>query len=235
VPLNLEDPEAKVFIGSSLPKRIEEDLVEFLESRRSTFAWKPGDMAGISKEIITHKLGVDHSFRSIHQKRRKFTPERNQIIQEEVERLLKSDMIREVHFPRWLANVVVIQKKNGKWRVCVDFTDLNKAYPKDPFPLPHIDSMIDAAADHELLTFMDASSGFHQIQMEPSDQEDTAFITPTGIYCYIAMPFGLKKSRCNIPKASKQNVQRQTGGHHGSIHRRHGGEVQKSLRSHSGS
>jgi len=72
VPLNLEDPEAKVFIGSSLPKRIEEDLVEFLESRRSTFAWKPEDMTGISKEIITHKLSVDPSFRSIHQKRRKF-------------------------------------------------------------------------------------------------------------------------------------------------------------------
>ena len=114
VSLNLEDPEAKVFIGSSLPERIEEDLVEFLESRRSTFAWKPEDMTSISKEIITHKLGVDPSFRSIHQKRRKFAPERNQIIQEEVEGLLNTGMIREVHFPRWLANVVVVQKKNGR-------------------------------------------------------------------------------------------------------------------------
>ena len=144
-------------------------------------------MTGISKNIITHKLGIDPSFRPVHQKRRKFAPERNLIIQEEVERLLKTGMIREVHFPKWLANVVVVQKKNGKWRVCVDFTDLNKACPKDPFPLPHIDSMIDATAGHELLTFMDASSGFHQIQMEPSDQEDTAFITPTGIYCYIPL------------------------------------------------
>ncbi|KAJ0548844.1 putative nucleotidyltransferase, Ribonuclease H [Helianthus annuus] len=103
-------------------------------------------------------------------------------------------MIREVKYPRWLANVVVVQKKNGKWRVCVDFTDLNKACPKDPFPLPHIDSMVDATAGHELLTFMDASSGFQQIQMEPSDQEDTAFMTPTGIYCYIAMLFGLRNA-----------------------------------------
>uniref|UniRef100_A0A251S1L9 Putative reverse transcriptase domain-containing protein n=1 Tax=Helianthus annuus TaxID=4232 RepID=A0A251S1L9_HELAN len=103
-------------------------------------------------------------------------------------------MIREVKYPKWLANVVVVQKKNGKWRVCVDFTDLNKACPKDPFPLPHIDSMMDATAGHELLTFMDASSGFQQIQMEPSDQEDTAFMTPTGLYCYIAMPFGLRNA-----------------------------------------
>ena len=194
VPLDPEDPEAKIFIGSSLPEQIEDNLLKFLKSQRSTFAWKPEDMTGISKNIITHKLGIDPSFRPVHQKRRKFAPERNQIIQEEVERLLKTGMIREVHFPKWLANVVVVQKKNGKWRVCVDFTDLNKACPKDPFPLPHIDSMIDATAGHELLTFMDASSGFHQIQMEPSDQEDTAFITPTGIYCYTAMPFGLKNA-----------------------------------------
>ena len=71
-------------------------------------------MTGISKNIITHKLGIDTSFRPVHQKRKKFAPERNQIIQEEVERLLKTGMIREVHFPKWLANVVVVQKKNGK-------------------------------------------------------------------------------------------------------------------------
>ncbi|KAI3812676.1 hypothetical protein L1987_17388 [Smallanthus sonchifolius] len=116
------------------------------------------------------------------------------IIQEEVERILKSGMIREVKFPKWLANVVMVQKKNGKWRVCVDYMYLNKACPKDPFPLPHIDSMVDITTGHEILTFMDASSGFQQIQMEPSDQEDTAFMTPTCIYCYIAMPFGLKNA-----------------------------------------
>ncbi|KAD7116997.1 hypothetical protein E3N88_04265 [Mikania micrantha] len=103
-------------------------------------------------------------------------------------------MIREVKFPSWLANVVVVQKKNGKWRVCVDYTDLNKACPKDAFPLPHIDSMVDATVGHEMLTFMDASAGFQQIQMELSDQEDTTFMTPTGIYCYTAMPFGLKNA-----------------------------------------
>ena len=161
VPLSLEDPETKVFIGSSLTEQIEEEQIEFLKSRKSIFAWKPEDMTCISKSIITRKLGVDPSFRPIHQKRRKFAPERNHIIQEEVERLLKTGMIREVHFPRWLANVVVVQKKNGKCRVCVDFTDLNKACPKDPVPLSHIDSMIDTTAGHELLTFMDSLSGFH--------------------------------------------------------------------------
>ena len=120
-------------------------------------------------------------------------------------------MIREVKFQRWLANVVVVQKKNGKWRVCVDFTDLNKAFPKDPFPLPHIDSMVDATAGHEMLTFMDASSGFQQIQMEPSDQEDTTFITPTGIYCYLAMPFGLKNAGATYQRLVKKMFKDQLG------------------------
>ena len=192
--LDPSDPESKIYIGSGILGKMKEDLISFLKRRKSTFAWKHEDMTGISKDIITHKLGIDRSIKPIHQKRRKFAPERNAIIQEEVERLLRAGMIREVKYPKWLANVVVVQKKNGKWRVCVDFTDLNKACPKDPFPLPHIDSMVDATAGHELLTFMDASSGFQQIQMEPSDQEDTAFMTPTGLYCYIAMPFGLRNA-----------------------------------------
>jgi len=87
-------------------------------------------MTDISKDTITHNLGVDPFYRPIHQKRRKFTPERNAIIQEEVDRLLREGMIREAKYPKWLANVVVVQKKNGKRRVCVDFTNLNKACPR---------------------------------------------------------------------------------------------------------
>ena len=209
--LTPEDPDTKVLLGTDIDQDLEKNLVEFLKSKKSTFAWKHEDMTGISKDIITHKLQVDPSFRPVHQKRRKFAPERNTIIQEEVERLLKSDMIREVSFPKWLANVVVVEKKNGKWRVCVDYTDLNKACPKDPFPLPHIDSLVDATAGHEILTFMDASSGFQQIQMQASDQEDTAFMTPTGIYCYKAMPFGLKNAGATYQRLVNKMFKEQLG------------------------
>ena len=78
--------------------------------------------------------------------------------------------------------------------MCIDFTDLNKACPKDPFPLPHIDAMVDATAGHELLTFMDAYSGYNQFLMNEDDQEKTAFMTDKGIYCYKVMPFGLKNA-----------------------------------------
>ncbi|KAJ9542421.1 hypothetical protein OSB04_028927 [Centaurea solstitialis] len=151
-------------------------------------------MVGIDPSIISHKLNVDPTIKPIKQKRRKFAPERNKVINDEVDNLLKTGKIREVKYPEWLANVVVVQKKNGKWRVCIDFTDLNKACPKDPFPLPHIDAMVDATAGHDLLTFMDAYSGYNQILMHTDDQEKTAFMTDKGIYCYKVMPFGLKNA-----------------------------------------
>ena len=228
VSLDPEDPDIKVLVGSEIQENIKKDLLAFLKRRRSTLAWKHEDITGISKDIITHKLGIDKSFRPIHQKRRKFAPERNLIIQKEVEKLLKTGMIREVKYPKWLANVVVVPKKNGKWRVCVDFTDLNKACPKDPFPLPHIDSMVDATAGHEMLTFMDASSGFQQIQMEPSDQEDTAFMTPHMYILLHCNALWFEKCRCNLSEASKYDVQRPIGRYYGSIHRRYGFQIQES-------
>ncbi|XP_062088902.1 uncharacterized protein LOC133795468 [Humulus lupulus] len=151
-------------------------------------------MIGVSADVITHKLNVDPDNLPVKQKRRKFAPERNRIINEEIQKLLDIGFVREVHCPQWLANIVVVPKKNGKWRVCIDFIDLNKACPKDSFPLPHIDMMVDATAGHELLSFMDAFSGYNQILMHPEDQEKTSFITERGTYCYKVMPFGLKNA-----------------------------------------
>ena len=85
---------------------------------------------------------------------------------------------------------MLVPKPNGKWRTCVDFTSLNKACSKDSFPLPRIDQLVDATAGHELLSFMDAYSGYIQIPMNPADEEHTSFITDKGLYCYKVMPFG---------------------------------------------
>ena len=85
-----------------------------------------------------------------------------------------------------------MKKANEKWRMCVDFTNLNKACPKDSSPLPRINQLVDSTAGHKLLTFVDAFSGYNQIKMAEEDQEKTAFITSQGLYCYKVMPFGLK-------------------------------------------
>ncbi|KAK0570777.1 hypothetical protein LWI29_006363 [Acer saccharum] len=180
--------------GGTRRDDIRKQLVEFLRERRNSFTWSHEDMIGIDPEVMVHRLQVDPDHQPVKQKRRKFAPERNKVINEEIQKLFDIGSVREVKYPDWLANVVVVKKKNGKWRVCIDFTDLNKACPKDSFPLPHIDMLVDATAGHELLSFMDAYSGYNQILMHPDDQEKTAFITERGIFCYKVMPFGLKNA-----------------------------------------
>ena len=106
---------------------------------------------------------------------------------------------------------MLVKKSNGKWRLCIDFTDINKACPKDSFPLPRIDLIMDATAGHELLSFMDAFSGYNQISMDPNDQEKTSFVTAQGTYCYRVMPFGIKNARATYQRLVNRMFQKQIG------------------------
>ena len=160
-----------------LPLSLKEELVKFLCDNAATFAWTIDDMHGIDPDVTCHELNVDPTFKPIKQKRRKLGHDRTTAVKEEVAKLLNAGSIVEVRYPDWLSIPVVIEKKNGKWRVCVDFTDLNKACPKDSFPLPRIDQLVEAKPGNELLSFMDAFSGYNQILMHKNDREKTAFIT----------------------------------------------------------
>ena len=108
--------------------------------------------------------------------------------------MLDADFIREVYYLDWLANVVMVKKANGKWRMYVDFTDLNRACPKDSYPLLRIDTLVDSTARHELLSFMDAFSGYNKIRMEEANKEKTSFVTSLGLFYYKVMPIGLKNA-----------------------------------------
>ena len=189
-----DDPEHLAYIGSKLAKDLKSPLTQFLKQNRDVFTWKQVDMGGIDPIVITHKLHTNPSFKPVKQKRRSFTPERQKAINEEAGKLFQAGAIREVEYPEWLENVVLVKKANGKWQLCIDFTDINKACPNDSFPLPRIDIIMDATAGHELLSFMDAFSGYNQISMDPDDQEKTSFVTAQGTYCYRVMPFGLKNA-----------------------------------------
>ncbi|XP_065626129.1 uncharacterized protein LOC136066174 [Quercus suber] len=156
-------------IGTTLSPEIRTRPIQFLKENLDVFAWSHDDMPGISPEVIQHKLNVDPERKPIKQRRRTFAPERDQAIADEVSKLLTAGFIREVYYPDWLANVILVKKANGKWRMCVDFTDLNKACPKDSFPLPRIDQLVDSTAGHKLLTFMDAFSRYNQIKMAYED------------------------------------------------------------------
>ena len=113
---------------------------------------------------------------------------------------MAAGFIKEVHHPEWLANPVLVKKKGGKWSMCVDYTALNKACPKVPFPLPRIDQIVDSTAGCETLSFLDAYFGYHQIKMKESDQLTTSFITPFGMYYYITMPFSLRNARATYQR-----------------------------------
>lgn len=140
----------------------------------------------------THRLNILPSSRPIRQKVQRFHPNRQKVIQDEIDKLLAVEFIREVEYLDWLANVVMVPKKGGKWLVYVDYTNLNNACPKDNFPLPRIDQIVDSTAGHGMLSFLDAYSGYHQIRIYPPDKEKTSFITPHKLYCYKVVSFGLK-------------------------------------------
>jgi hypothetical protein len=137
----------------------------------------------------------------VKQKDRKQALEWQQFIVEEIKKLEAAGLVRRVLHPTWLANPVVVRKANGKWRLCIDFTDLNKACPKNPFPLLRIDQIVDSTSGCDQLSFLDAYSGYHLIFMSKEDEEKTAFITPCGTYCFVRVPFGLKSAGSTFARA----------------------------------
>jgi hypothetical protein len=144
-------------------------LVRFLRSNVSVFAWKPTDMPGVPRNLIEHSLNVNGKAKPVKQKLRWFAHDKKEAIRVEVTWLLVARFIKKVYHPEWLANPVLVCKKNNEWRMYVDYTDLNKHYPKDPFGLPHIDEVIDSTAGCELLSFLDCYSGYHQIALKKDD------------------------------------------------------------------
>nr|XP_025631186.1 uncharacterized protein LOC112724189 [Arachis hypogaea] len=151
-------------------------------------------MPRIDPQLMSHKLSVHPGSRPIQQRRCKLGTERAQVVEEQVQALLEADFIREVKYPAWLANVVLVKKQNGKWRMCVDYTDLNKACPKDPYPLPSIDTLVDASSGYHYLSFIDAYSGYNQIPLYKPDEEKTSLITPRANYYYVNTPEIKRKS-----------------------------------------
>ena len=181
-------------IGTALLTSEKEKMISFLRANQDVFAWKHEDMPEIDRKIIQHHLNINPECKLVQSKRRIFAQKHNKAVIEEVGKLLEADFIREVFYPNWLVNVVMVKKSNGKWRMCVDFTDLNKVFPEDSFPLLRIDQLIDSIAGHKLLSFMDAFSRYNQILIDEEDQEKTSFVTSQGLYCYKVMPFGLKNA-----------------------------------------
>jgi hypothetical protein len=166
-----------VHIGSDLAKDETDYLIAFLHENQNVFVWSANDLQGISRELTQHNLNVAKGAKPRKQKLRKMSIERAEAAKAEVQRLLDAGVIRPVQYPEWLANVVMVRKKNWKWRMCVDFTDLNKCCPNDLYPLPRINKLVDITVGCEVMSLLDCFSGYHQIWLNPDDEEKTSFIT----------------------------------------------------------
>ena len=158
------------------------------------FAWNAYEAPGVDPDFICHHLNVNPSIAPRKQPPRRSSKDHYEAVKDEVTKFKQAGAIKEVFYPEWLANTVVVKKKNGKWQVCIDFTDLNKYCLKDLLPLPQIDQLVDATVGHSRMSFLDVFQGYHQIPLVLDDLEKTSFVTPIGNYHYKVMLFGLKNA-----------------------------------------
>src|SRR3954466_2719325 len=191
----------EVKIGASLSSEIRESLIQLLKEFSDVFAWSYQDMPGLDTSIVEHHLPLKAECPPVEQKLRRTHPEMAMKIKEEVQKQINAGFLVTLEYPQWLANIVPVPKKDGKVRMCVDYRYLNKASPKDDFPLPHINVLVDNTAQASLFSFMDGFSGYNQIKMAPEDMEKTTFITSWGTFCNKVMPFGLRNVRATYQRA----------------------------------
>ncbi|GJT05988.1 reverse transcriptase domain-containing protein [Tanacetum coccineum] len=169
------------------------------------------DMTGVPRHIAEHRLNIREGCLPIRQKKRGQVPERNKAIYEEVEKLVDAGIMKEIHYHSWLSNPVMVKKHDDSWRMCVDFKDLNKACPKDGYPLLEINWKVESLCGFSFKCFLDAYKGYHQIQMAKEDEEKTTFIISQGIFCYSKIPFGLKNAGATYQRLVDKAFQKQIG------------------------
>ncbi|CAJ2632149.1 unnamed protein product [Trifolium pratense] len=206
-----EDPSRAVKIGTGLPELARKQLEACLKENADLFAWHASEMPGLDPNIACHQLTIDPTALPIVQRRRRQSPEKSEAAEKCVKHLLEANFISEARYTTWLSNVVLVKKSNGKWRMCCDYTDLNRACPKDSYPLPCIDRLVDNSSGFKLLSFMDAYSGYNQIPMAVADREKTAFMTESGNYYYNVMPFGLKNAGATYQRMMNKVFRGQIG------------------------
>ncbi|XP_022032941.1 uncharacterized protein LOC110934055 [Helianthus annuus] len=192
--LNSAHPEQTVTLGPAMSDLTRAALKKLLRENMDVFAWTPADMVGVPRHIAEHRLNVSEDAKPVVHAKHHLGDIKHDTMKEQVLELLNAGIIREVRYQTWVASPVMVKKRNGSWRMCVDYKDLNKACPRDCYALPDIDEKIDSLATFRWKCFLDCYKGYHQVQMAVQDEDQTAFRTPIGLYCYTKMPFGLKNT-----------------------------------------
>ena len=192
------------FINANMEADQKSKVCALLREFIDCFAWNYYEMPGLSRDLVEHKLPIKSGFRPHKQPPRRFNSNLYDRIKEEIDRLLKAGFIWPCRYAEWVSNIVPVKKKNtGKIRVCIDFRDLNKATPKDEYPMPIADMLINDASGHKVISFLDGNAGYNQIFMAEEDMSKTAFRCPgfVGLFEWVVMTFGLKNAGATYQRA----------------------------------
>ncbi|GJT69832.1 reverse transcriptase domain-containing protein [Tanacetum coccineum] len=192
--VNPSVPDQLVTIGGGLSEASKDQLKRLLKDNMAVFAWEPSNMTGVPRRIIEHALNVNPSLDPVCQKRRTFSMEKSGVVTNEVDEWVKAGIVRLLKYLAYISNPVLVKKRDGTWRMCIDFKNINSTCPKDYYPLPTIDCKVESVMGFKYKCFLDGYKGYHQIQMANEDKEKMAFYTDQGTYCYTKMPFGLKNT-----------------------------------------
>jgi hypothetical protein len=197
------DKPRPTFISKKLNLGLREAIILLLKEYADCFAWDYTEMPGLDRSIVEHRLPLKPGFRPFQQRARQMKAEILEEVKKEVEKMIEAGFIRTCRYAEWISSVVPVQKKDGRWRVCVEFRDLNRATPKDEYLMPVVETLINAAAGHKMLSFMDGNAGYNQIFMAPEDIHKTAFRVPgaVGLFEYVVMTFRLKNAGATYQRA----------------------------------
>ncbi|KAK1683852.1 hypothetical protein QYE76_044700 [Lolium multiflorum] len=197
------DKPRPTFISTKLDPQLRGQMIALLKEYPDCFAWDYTEMPGLDRSIIEHRLPLKKGFRPFQQRARQMRAEILEEVKKEIEKMLAAGFIRPCRYAEWISSIVPVEKKDGRWRVAIDFRDLNRATPKDEYPMPVAETLINAAAGHKVLSFMDGNAGYNQIFMAPEDIHKTAFRVPgaVGLFEYVVMTFGLKNAGATYQRA----------------------------------
>jgi hypothetical protein len=181
------------FVNKTLETDPRDEMIGLLKEYLDCFAWNYTEMSGLSREIVVHRLPIKSGFRPFKQKARTFRPDLLPRIKDEIHRLLEANFIRPCRYAEWVSNIVPV-KESGKLRVCIDFRNLIRATPKDEYPMPIADTLINNVSGNRIISFLDGNAGYNQIFMAEEDTSKTTFICLgfIGLFKWVVMTFGLK-------------------------------------------
>jgi hypothetical protein len=184
------------FISKKLDTSLREPMIALLKEYSDCFAWDYTEMPALDRSIVEHRLPLKKGFWPFQQRACQMRTEVLEEVKKEIEKMLEAGFIRPCRYVEWISSIVPVQKKDGRWRVCMDFRDLNRATLKDGYPMPVAETLINAAAGNKILSFMDGNADYNQIFMAPEDIHKTTFKVPdvVGLFEYVVMTFELKNA-----------------------------------------